>query len=283
MVSSLALQWQDVVEIGFFATIIYYISLWLKKDQQKKLLPYFYTYCALIFIAHHAQLSTISHLFYTGSAFIVIFFVLIHQHTLQKNFITLHALVPARLRNDDWIEAVTQSSLIALNNNKSFSCIIERHDLLTTIMNPEYPLYADTTKTLLAIIMHSTLYDNTRMLWINKNGKLLGINAHWRYNQHDRNSIPHAHDYDAWLQDALFFTTKSDAVFFITVPATRTATLIIQGKCRDKLTIHDAQIILKQYLAQTAPNNPSSPSRPMKETTHAPTNADASRIQQRTP
>lgn len=282
MIGSLLFSWRDAVEIGFFATLIYYISLWLKKDQQKKLLPYFYTYCMLIFIAHHAQLSTISHLFYTSSAFILLFFVLIHQHTLQKNFVTLHALIPTRSHKHDWLEVVTQSSLIALNNNKAFSCVIERHDLLTSLLETPQPLYADATKSLLDIVMQSPLYDHTRMLWINAHGKLLGINARWLYNHHEQISMPTSHDYDTWLQEALFFTSKTDALLFITTPATRTVTLVVQGKSKDKLAMHDARTIIKQYLAQ-APHAHAASSRPTKENTHAHANTDTSHIQQRTP
>src|SRR5690242_12597081 len=110
--------WRDALEILFLSTAVYYFSLWLTKDRTKNLLPAFYAYCALVFFAYNAQLTTLSQLLLLFSPMVGTIFFLLHQQTLQKNFVALRTLQPARRNNDDWLETLIQTALIALNNKK---------------------------------------------------------------------------------------------------------------------------------------------------------------------
>ena len=67
----LLLTWRDAAEIIFFTTCFYYLILWLNKDREKRLLPYFYGYCAITFVSHALHLSTITYSLFLFSPAII--------------------------------------------------------------------------------------------------------------------------------------------------------------------------------------------------------------------
>ncbi len=239
------LTWSDGIEIIFFSTGIYYFSLWLKQDHHKNLLGYFYSYCTLALIAYHVPLYGISFLLCMSSPIVFMLFILVHQNTLQKNFVALRNIVPAHKESADWLDIFIRACLINSNNNKELLCVIEHHDnlheLLSTPLNLQAPLKED----LLTIILESPSFNNQQLLWINSQGKLLGINAQW---------INHTHAEflgreDSWKDNALLFTTKIDALVVHISPATHTFDIVVKGKLFNDIRTNKVIPFIKKYLA----------------------------------
>ncbi|HSW73614.1 MAG TPA: hypothetical protein VLG71_00495 [Candidatus Limnocylindria bacterium] len=236
-------SWRDAVEILFFSTFIYYLSLWLKKDTQKNLLGYFYAYCITAFVAYHAQLVAISFLLVVASPLLVMFFMLMHQTTLQKNFVALRALTPATKDAPDWLETLFKSCLIALNNNKEVRCIIEHTNSLQEFLYAPLEFQTALNEDLLNIILQSSSYNQEQLVWVNSKGSLLGINTRWQ--GYD--------DAESWQEKAVFFTTKTDALIFHLSPTTRSFTIIVNGKEFSSVATSQALAFIKKYV--TSPSS----------------------------
>lgn len=237
--------WRDALEILFFSSAIYYFSRWLKKDRQKNLLFYFYAYCLLVFCTYNLSLTTLHYALILFSPMLFMIFVLIHQNTLQKNFITLRNLIAAPKSNHDWLETLIQAALININNNKEIICVVEHTDTLQDHLTTPLALHAEIKKELLDIIIASQSFDHAHMVWLNTQGTLLGINARWKISAefYIDETLQHS-----WKDEALFFTTKTDALVFKTDAAARSFDIIHQGKMFEKVSADKTLAYLKKYM-----------------------------------
>jgi hypothetical protein len=243
-----SLAWRDSVEILFFATAVYYFSLWLKKDRHKNLLGYFYSYCLIAFTAYQANLSTVTTLLCVASPVVILLFIVLHQTTLQKNFVTLRNIVPAHKDTTDWLEIVIRSCLVALNNNKEIACVIEHQDSLQEHLTTPLTLNAHVKEDLLNIVFESQSFNQQQLVWINSRGMLLGMNAQWHtLPEKSWEFATHTTSLD-WQQAALFYTSKTDALLFHIAPTTRTFAIVVHGKLFDAIPTSNALPFIKKYL-----------------------------------
>jgi hypothetical protein len=246
-------NWQDGAEILFFTLVIYYFSLWLRKDRQKNLIPYFYSYCLVAFFAHQLNLSSISYILTLYAPATMMLFILIHQVTLQKNFVALRNIKPTEIATNDWIEAFIRSCLVALNHNKEIHCIIEHTDSLATLLTTPLIVQANFKQELFELLTESESFNPKHMVWLNAQGKLIGVNAEWLSSLNEQWISEAAHEGDTWKQDILFFTEKLDAIALRTNPTTRSFDLIIKGKSFDRLNVNTTLHYIKKYLAVPSP------------------------------
>lgn len=240
--------WRDGIEIIFFTVIIYSFSLWLKKDNHKNLLGYFYAYCSCFFLAQSLQLTTISHLLLYTTPITVILFIVFHQFTLQKNFVTLRALTHPETNTTNWLETLIQTCLITINKNKEIICVIEHIDSLRDHLTTPLTLHAHLTKELLNILMTSDSFDSLQMIWLNSQGKILGINAQWNNPMHEEWTSETAKKMHQWKQNALFYTEKTDALVFKITPATRFFDIVAHGKAYDQISAPHTISFITKYL-----------------------------------
>lgn len=244
-------RWQDIIEILAFSGGILYLSLWLKRDTITPLLGFFYGYCTIFLAAYYFELFTLSTALLTFAPITVAICLMLHQGTLQKNFIALHAIT-SKEKKADWIDLVIRSSLVALGENKPITAIIEKNKALNTLLTSTYPFDCQLSEGLLQVLINSKTFSSTDMLWINNTGKLRAINSQWKKSSVDEWLAQEVKEQEQWLQDALFFTTKTDALFFKLNPKTRTFTLVAQGKILQHASAHAALRMIKKYLGLTA-------------------------------
>ncbi len=245
--------WRDILEIVFFSGVLYGFSLWLKADQQKSLLLYFYSYCTLLTGCYVLSLNTAGTALLAFSPVVLVTFIVLHQETLQKNFISFLSLTPQKSSPQEWIELLVRGCLVSAGNHKAVLCVIEKKDSLATILSSSYPFDTFLTEGLLQLISSSTIFHQEELLWLNDNGKLLGINARWKKTSIESWLTEEVKEQPMWLQDALFFTTKTDALFFRVEPTNRTFTLIAQGKIVEQASAHNALKTIKKYLDSSNP------------------------------
>lgn len=262
-------SWRDCVEILFLSYALYGVSLWLQRDFQKPLLLYFYGYCLLFFTTHYAHLSTIHSLLLTLFPICALIFILLHQDTLQRNFVMLRNITPAEQVTEHWTELLIRSSLVAASNNKEIRCIIEKGDSLSTILTCPVKTDCHVNPGLLDLLIESSLFKQHAMLWLNKTGRVQGINCLWKKTSLETWLAQELKEREEWIQDALFFTSKTDALFFILHPTTRTYTLIAQGKLLERISAHAALKTIKQYLGLLVNNEIKGDLHVHKGATHA--------------
>lgn len=238
------LCWRDVLEIGFFTTIIYALQVWLRHDRQKSLLGYWYLYYALWITAYFANLSTISHALLILLPATITMFVLVHQRTLQRNFIALRNIAPTYAATEDWLEVIMQTALTAMNSNKPFWCVIEQRDSLTPYVATPLSIHAPLKKDLLTMLVDSSTFDAEKFVWITSQGELKGINSSW---QNHANTTLSNEAKTTWLQDALFFTSMTDALILYANQTTRTFTFVAGGTASENIYAHQAHLAVKRH------------------------------------
>lgn len=239
--------WKDICEVLFFSSIIYYFSAWLKRDRQKPLLLYFYMYCTLITVTYYSNFFTITTLLITGAPVALVLFIVVHQETLQRNFISLHNITPQK-DYGDWVEYMIRSCLVAVGNNKPIHALIEKRNNLASFLHISHRFETIITQGLLDVLIQSSAFDSEKIIIMKDNGTLVGINGTWKKSSVDAWLAAEVKEQEQWVQDALFFTSKSDALYFAIDPATRTFTLFAQGKLLETVSAQAAQKTIKQYL-----------------------------------
>ena len=239
--------WRNTLEILFFVIIIYYFSLWLKKDRQKNLLPYFYVYCFLTLFSYTAQLTTISYFLFLFAPVALMLFALVHQEILQRNFIALSNIVPETHVQSQWPETLIRSCLVAINNNKKIYCVIEKKDSLQDFIDSELTIHSNLDQTLFKILQESDIFDEKKMIWLNTHGKIIGINASCKKNIIQDFTNTDEKNITTCKQNALLLSLKTDALFFRITPYKRTFDIIFNGKVIDNVKASNALNIIKKY------------------------------------
>ncbi len=243
------LTWRDVIEIIFFTTCFYYLILWLKKDRDKRLLPYFYGYCALIFVSHALHLSTITYSLFLFSPAIIMLFMFMHQDTLQRNMIALKNITATTTPAQDWLSCIMRNTLKALHNNKSMLILIEHSDTLSSFLKTHYAISAPITDDAMSLLTENNLCNAQQMLWVRTDGTIQGVHASWKASWH-----PNAYtDTNEWVDDAIAYTTKTDALIMKSNAQTQSYTVAYNGTVTHDLTVEQVGQIIRKQINQSTP------------------------------
>lgn len=234
---------QDVIEILFYSSCAFTLCQWLKVDKTKNIIVYFFAYCALALCAWITQLPTLTPFLFTYAPVALLLFIVMHEKTLQRNLVTLCAITPARMEHEDWLDTLLSSSLAIINTNKSITVVIEHKDTLNYFLTAPFIINADMVKNVLDIFLSSASYDEQKMIWIDTSGKIRGINVTWNHHTEKK-------------EDALFYTTQSDAIVCNAHPISRTFTLIMRGKETKNLSAHHVRTMIKKQLSLLSSTQP---------------------------
>lgn len=236
------LLWRDCIEILFYSLFIYSFCCWLKSDKTKKLVAYFLGYCCVTVACHKAQLPTVAPLLISYAPVALLLFIVLHDKTLQKNFVALRSVTPKINRCHDWIGILLSSIITVINKNKGVTVVIENQDCLDRFLKNSSEINAQAGKYLLDLLFSSAMYDEKKMVWIDSSGKIRGINVSWL----DEKNV---HD------DSFLFTTHTDAIVLASNPIARTFTTIHRGKELRNIPAHHVNAIIKKQLTDNVNKN----------------------------
>lgn len=241
-------KWNDLIEIAFISIAIYYFSRWLIKDKKKNLLIPFYSYLLLVIISFYYNLITISSLLINFSPAAMLILIVLHQETLQRNFITAKNLIPAQKINqpNDWLELLIKTCLFAFNHNKEIAIIIEQQNSLKEFIATSSFIQADVNTGFLPMIIESASFNQKKYIWVNAMGTVIAINADVKINVDEiwLSSIAHLTKNQ---QEALFMSQKTDAIMLRSHPESRLFEITTRGKQYEHLNSHTTLKILKKY------------------------------------
>ena len=245
-----ALPYRDIIEILFFSSAIYYIQLWLKKDKTRNLILGFYIYCALFCASYYADLPVLRFVLFVFAPALAMLFIILHQETLQKNFITLSN--PAIPLDDKghWINELVMCSLTALNRHKDIIIVLERNDHLKSIIHAPYFIYAELKRDVFEILLEKQMAGNEHMIWINQQGKIVSINSSWKTQLDEDWLAQEAEKMHLWKQQALYITGKTDALVLKINPLSRSFDVINQGKVIGGMNAETVSTYLKKQLSR---------------------------------
>jgi len=236
---------KDVIEILCLTGGLYSFSLWLKQDQQKPLVLYFYGTCSLVIMAHLADLPTISNTLTVLYPTMIMLFILVHQKSLQKSFVTLKNLQPSQITNTTWLETLLRSCIIAANNKRQISCIIEGHDSLNELVSAPFEIKSKLQPELLDVLLNSASYDQHKMIWLSSTGILLGINTEWQLI--DSIVDNRESELDNWQKNCLLFTSKTDALAFRLNPINKTFDIVTEGTLLEKVPTDQTIKLMRRH------------------------------------
>lgn len=234
---------RDIIEIIFYSAVLYALCQWLKADKTKNILVYFLAYCTLTLVAWVIQLPTLTPLLFSYAPVALMLFIIFHEKTLQRNLVTLCAITPAQIQHEDWLDTLLSSSLAVINSNKSITVVIEHQNSLEHFLDTPFFINAVIGKGILDILLSSASYDDEKMVWIDTNGRIRGINVAW-INHHQ----------EKIQKNALFYTQQTDAIVFNAHPLSRTFTLIINAHETAHLSAHQVHAMIKKQLSIKAPS-----------------------------
>lgn len=246
-------NWRDGIEILFFWGTIYYFLRWLNYDKQKNLLVPVYLYWCLLLGAQVMGLYSISLIVLLTAPALIIFFIILHQETLQKNFIALKNISLEPITNTHWLEELMRSCLKALNNNKETICVIERTDRLADYITAPCMVNAELNAGIVDLLLENSSSLTPTMLWLNYYGKFIAINTELTIIHDEVWSSEELKNVHKWKQDAVILTSKTDAIIMRLSPTTRVFDLIMQGKIIEQLTAGQAYTLIQRSLSQKQP------------------------------
>ena len=240
------LHWYNLIEIGCYSTFMYYFSRWLARDTQKNLVMPFYGYCLLLCLSYTLGFSSLYFLLLYAAPVVFIGFILLHQTTLQKNFIamTKHMQVKQQVKHE-WIDIVMQGSLHAINTNKKFLIVIEHNDDIMHCLQADYSLNAPLVGNVLEFLLDSPHYDDKGFIVIDAHGYLKAVNARWLCGE-TANTL--GYDDAEWLSYCLALTHKTDAMLLSVAPELRLFTACVQGKLIENITVASVITLLKSFM-----------------------------------
>ncbi len=249
------LTWRDYSEIIFFSIATYTFTMWLASDKKKNLLLPFYGYCITLFSSFMLNISGITTFLLWYTPAIGATFIILHQTTLQRNFITT-SLQPSTtpLANTSWIEEIIRASLLAINKHKDIIFIIERSHLIHDYMTTRYTLNAECSALLLDTLLEQTPSLQPLHFWIKSSGILVAHNVHWNLHESLILQESSPEKYPEWLAHALCVTAKSDVIVLAATHMQRNFTLIMSGKQITHLSPTHTTTLLHQLIQGETPH-----------------------------
>lgn len=240
---------KDLIEIILISSAVYYFSLWLKQDNKKNLLIYFYSFCVLGILSYSLELATITFLLYYSAPIILLMFIILHQSILQKNFVTLKKVNLEREPNN-WFDELIRACLSALNNNKDILCVIERSDSICDFVQSSCLFYADLKKEIFETLINSqaNFSKEDNFIWLNNIGKIVAVKANWNFSIDTEWFNKEVSTLPKWKQDCIIATNHTDAIAFKITPLSRTIDIFIQGKIIESVSPQQAFAIISKYL-----------------------------------
>lgn len=241
---------KDILEVSFFIFCIYKISTWLNKDHTKPLLLYFYGYFATLFSAYFFNLSTMYQVTLASAPIFFTLLIVHHQKNFQKNFILSQQkpINPGQIPHKQWLEILVRSCLVASHHKKNITCIIERNDDISPLLEKPFTIDIAIQKQIIDMLLESAAYNDHKLIWVTQHGHLMSINASWSdlvineliFNQISPQQLPQEY--------AKVVTTKTDAMI-LHINTEQTFNFVAhQGKIVENLTIDQELKLIKKIL-----------------------------------
>jgi hypothetical protein len=244
---TLYLTWRDILEIFALTYAFYFFIRWLAIDTQKNLIGYFYGYWALLGATYYLQLSTLTPLLLISLPLGIIMLCVLHQHTLQKNFITLKKITVKPTPKAYWVVELVRACVQALHKQKDVVCIIQKNDSLLDFLKIPSFFNSDVTTDLLDMLL-STCPQNPSIFLIDQNGQLISFNVEITVSLESL-QIPEEEKPLSFLHYQIaFLSTKTDAFIFKSSARTHFFECYLQGTMIEHLTSSQLISFLEKYI-----------------------------------
>ncbi|HAU30314.1 MAG: hypothetical protein UV79_C0001G0050 [candidate division TM6 bacterium GW2011_GWF2_43_17] len=244
------ISWRDILEILFFSSVIYRIIRWLNHDKQKNLVLGFYSYISIFFLSYYLNISGITFFLLVSAPAIAMLFILLHQKTLQRNYVALKSTPTSPEIADRWIEELLQAFLHGVNKNRHMIGIIERKAHLEPFFIARCLFNTPISRELLTLLTNSTQTEEIATFWVNEEGKLIAFNPIWNVEQDEIWLAPDLKIAEKHKQDAAVISQQSDAIIIFLSPENRLFDVIFEGKRFENISAGYSFSLIKQFITQ---------------------------------
>lgn len=240
-------SWRDGIEVLMLATAVYAASRWLAAGKSKQLLIYTYLICALFGIAYLADLDTIVQFFVMAWPGLLILLFITRMQRVPE-YQAPKTIIPAKSSEKEWIPLLLRAMFKGAQYQKDLIFVIEGTHSLTSLLTKPIEVQSNLQHGLLDIIIESSTIKTSGLVWLNHTGTLVGFNGTWQQ-EIDLEWLTANHEqYSRWEQEALFWTSKTDAIVLRMDPEKRLITIIAQGTHAPGLSTQQAQTVITQYV-----------------------------------
>lgn len=235
-------SWSDGIEIVFFSMIWYTALLWLKKDRTRNLLYPVFTYLVVLAGSYILPFTTIHYSMIWLAPVACCLLFLVHQRTLQKNFI---ALWPSyQTSQTDWVEQLIRYLLTTAHHGQQISCIIENKDSVTPWITARYDMQLPVSSTTFELLATHTRHRWDKPIIISSVGTVTGFDTAWTPSSQQQAALS---EYD----QPTSCTSFCDAIYLHVQPANQHSapicTVILNGTIREQMPIaHIATLLAKK-------------------------------------
>ena len=230
---------KDFIEIAALTYACYRWLSWLQADKQKPLVIYFYGYSAVWIASTSLHLTTFLHVLHLTAPLIMTLFVLIHQHTLQKNFIGLYKIKPAQKVAHDWLQEIIR---FCLQTQTNVYFLVEHTTSLAELVHAEISMHTPIDHQLLHFLCHAPEFNAEKYLMADTQGNLLGVNTTWK-KQLALSVLDEQH-----IIKASYYLIDSDGCMLHYTHKTRTFTIVIRQKIYPALSAAQVLQSMAHYL-----------------------------------
>lgn len=245
-------HWADITEIVLFSTLIYAFSSWLRQDQSITLLVYFYSACGLFICASLFHLQALVELYRVSWPAMLMLFIIVHQKSLQHNYIAAKTVTPTRHTIDHaWVHVLMRALFKALQRSKNLTFVIEGKRMVEGYITKPVILQSPITHGLLDTLIESTALEQHSLVLLNQTGSVIALNGTWMepdisWFSHEQCAL------ETWQRDALFWTSKTDALVIHADIESKLICIVAQGTIVTQLTSDKAEAIITQYIRKNS-------------------------------
>jgi len=245
---------RDGIELSFFCSITYFFMRWLAHDRHNNLVLPFIGYCLLIGVSYGLELESIRFFLTLFAPVLFVCFIIVHERVLQKNYVSLHAPSGTKVKHTNWLDQLMRACLYAMNDGISLTGIIECSDSLQSVLTNATPIEANIRTGILEMLIKAPTFESKKILWINKEGTLIGINAQWSHPADQSFTDDTLQSIPLFKQDALLYTAKTDAIFFHADHLSHSFDIIVGKSMFESISAQTALRCIKTYLQQPSNN-----------------------------
>lgn len=238
------LDWRDCIEIVFFFIVFHRFIRWLSKDTQENLLGYFFGYCTIFGIAYLMQLSTVCAVMLLYAPVIIMIFILFHEQTIQRNFVTPHHIIAPQKVSADWLGTLISIAIHRINEGFPVTFIIEHTDTITNYIKTSFFIDTEIRTEIILPLIHATSYTPNHMIWVTSHGMLRGTQAYWKHLQNSQEDT-------LFIDYTTALTAKIDALIFFTNPTSRTFSIIARGTFFERLSGDIVTHMIKKHVSSS--------------------------------
>ena len=246
--------YQNYLEIVILSILVYKALRWLQSDHTKPMILYVYLYTGTMIFSQLINATTLFWVLAICAPIATIVCIIAHQKNIQKYFAwkNVHRFEASTLPDQQWLEILMRSVLLAAHHKKNIFCIIQRKDYILHFIEAPYKIELPIQKNVLDLILASPLIENPSIILVTEFGILQNVNAIWSNKLLEYMMMFGEHDSVQHCQDAAnVLSRRTDAIIWHINPNTQECSMWYQDTHIKNMSIDQVLTLLKKLIPES--------------------------------